>query len=471
MSRLSNIARTACVYNNGPRRVSKISVHKSRRADGSASVASAVTPLLACLFATVLAPVLYSFTRPARTLTAIMEGRIENRIVWPVLAAIAIVIAFQNRTLVRRVGWPIHVLLLFAYLSLAGASVLWAFAPQISLTRFFQQALIVISIIVPPLYAYRCPDLLRGVFICYAIGGILNLFFVVNNPPELISFYGGYSGYFEGKNYLGEFAVVMLLLALHEIRYGGARLVVAIGVAITAVTLLVFSGSKTALGLALLMPPLATVTLIAARKMRLSPATLLLAIPIGYIVLSTITGIGTNRISYMIYGDSSFTGRTVIWEFAKYEISQKPLLGWGYQSFWLSGPTAPSILEAPGWVKEMPNAHNGYYDVLLETGYVGLSILLCFMFAILRAIGRIANSDPIRAWSLLSLALYVIFYNFMESLWFRGFEFLWILFLLIGAEAVRFAQVMDRGQTSPWIEGGGHERRIGRGRLREAGTR
>lgn len=450
--------------------MTKTPVYKSRRADASASVASAVVPLLACLFATVLGPVLYFFTSPARTLSGIMESRIENRIVWPVLAAIAIVTAFQNRTLVRRIDWPVHILFLFAYLSLAGASVLWAFNPQISLIRFIQQALIVISVVVPSLYAYGRPDILRGAFICYAIGGVLNVFFVIRNPPELINFYGGYSGYFGGKNYLGEFAVVMFLLALHEIRYRGARLVVAIGFAITAVTLLVLSESKTSLGLALLMPPLAAVTLIAARKMRLSPATLLLAIPIGYIIFSTITGIGTNRISYMIYGDSSFTGRTVIWEFAKYEISQKPLLGWGYQSFWLSGPTAPSILEAPGWVKEMPNAHNGYYDTLLETGYVGLGILLCFIFATLRAIGRIAKSDPIRAWSLLSLALYVIFYNFMESLWFRGFEFLWILFLLIGAEAARFAQSWD-GVKHHLRSGGGHENRIGRDRPHEAGAR
>ena len=48
--------------------------------------------------------------------------------------------------------------------------------------------------------------------------------------------------------------------------------------------------------------------------------------------------------------------------------ARRPLLGWGYQSFWLVGPDAPSIVEAPGWVKMMPNAHNGYYDTMLEIG-------------------------------------------------------------------------------------------------------
>jgi hypothetical protein len=44
----------------------------------------------------------------------------------------------------------------------------------------------------------------------------------------------------------------------------------------------------------------------------------------------------------------------------------RPLLGWGHQSFWLVGPDAPSVVDAPGWVKTMPNAHNGYYDATLE---------------------------------------------------------------------------------------------------------
>src|SRR5262249_14473812 len=41
----------------------------------------------------------------------------------------------------------------------------------------------------------------------------------------------------------------------------------------------------------------------------------------------------------------TFTGRTLVWDFAVYEIRRSPLLGWGYQSFWLVGPDARSIVE------------------------------------------------------------------------------------------------------------------------------
>ena len=107
----------------------------------------------------------------------------------------------------------------------------------------------------------------------------------------------------------------------------------------------------------------------------------------------------------MLYGDSTFTGRTFIWDFAQSEIARRPLLGWGYQSFWLVGPDAPSVLDAPGWVKVMPNAHNGYYDTMLEMGYVGFALLVIFIIATLHAVGRVADRDPARAWLVLSLAL------------------------------------------------------------------
>ena len=86
----------------------------------------------------------------------------------------------------------------------------------------------------------------------------------------------------------------------------------------------------------------------------------------------------------------------------------------------------------------MPNAHNGYYDTKLEMGYVGLAFLVIFIIATLHAIGRVADRDPARAWLVLSLALFIIAYNFFESLWMRGYEFLWVLFVILAAEIARY---------------------------------
>ena len=211
-----------------------------------------------------------------------------------------------------------------------------------------------------------------------------------------------------GKNYLGEFSGIAFLLALHETYYSGLRR--ALGIVFVAIVglLLFLSNSKTAFGLALFCPLLAGLTLVVRKVTRISPAIILLSIPLCYALLSNVSSFSIERISYMLYGDSSLTGRTVIWDFANYEIARRPLLGWGYQSFWLAGPGAPSIVDAPGWVKTMPDGHNGYVDTKLELGYIGLALLISFIVTSLHALRRMAIRNPARAWLVLSLALFII---------------------------------------------------------------
>src|SRR5262249_50290989 len=91
-----------------------------------------------------------------------------------------------------------------------------------------------------------------------------------------------------------------------------------------------------------------------------------------------------------------------------------------------------------------PNAHNGFYDTTLELGYFGYYLLLVFILTTLHAIGRVAQRDWAKAWLMLSLALYIICWNYLESLWMRGFEFLWVVFLIIVAEAGRYWQAFPR---------------------------
>jgi O-antigen ligase len=353
------------------------------------------------------------------------------------MAGISIVLAVRNRF---RLAFPPHIICLLAYLAFAGASVLWAFRPEISFVRFIQQLMIITSIVLPAMVASRTADMMRGLFLVFALAAIVNVFFVLGGSQEVLDGTTaeiGYPGYFMGKNYLGECTTLAILLSLHEMVYPGFRRVLGTIVIVIATVLVFLSNSKTALGLALIAPLLGGLALITSKKMRISPAIILLSIPMGYAVLSQVYPDLMNRLSYMLYGDSTFTGRTIIWDFVQTEIARSPLLGWGYLSFWLV-PGSPSLFEAPGWVKVMPNAHNGYYDTTLELGYIGYYLLASFIIATLHAIGRVADRDPARAWLVLSLAIYVILWNYLESVWMRGFEFLWVVFLIIAAEAARY---------------------------------
>jgi exopolysaccharide production protein ExoQ len=394
----------------------------------------ALIPLLACAYATIVFPLIIASCAPTDT-ACLLEARPESKIFWPLLAAISLIWAARNYS---RLTFPPLIICLLAYLAFAGASTLWAFKPETSFIRFAQQAMIIVSIVVPAMLAARRVDLIRGLFLCFALAAILNLVAVFTRPPIDIKFATwGYPGYFSGKNYLGQFATLALLLSLHEALHPGRRRAFGIIIGIVSVALLILSNSKTSMALAVLAPALAGVTLFLRKKTRLSPAILLATLPIGYLILSSVSGFSVYRLSNILYGDPTFTGRSIIWDFVSSEIAQRPLLGWGYQSFWLVGPDAPSIVNAPGWVKDMPNAHNGYFDTMVEMGYVGYVLLVTFVVTTLHAIGRVADRAPMRAWIILSLALHVIITNGLESVWMRGFEMLWIAFLIVAVEVAR----------------------------------
>jgi exopolysaccharide production protein ExoQ len=414
----------------------------------------AMVPVLACVYTEIVSPLLMFLSSPptnaslslAERLQLLMSPRLENKIFWPALAVIAVVLLLRNRS---RPALPPHIKCLLAYLGFAGASVLWAFNPGISLSRFVLQIMIVTSIVTTGLLA-KTAGAMRGLFLCFSFACILNIPFVLNQDPIIYHDFVmgqptdtivGYPGYFSFKGILGECAAVAFLLSLHELLHSGWRRALSIIVIFVAIWLVFVSKSKGSFGLAVLAPILAWLTLLIGKKMRISPALVILPIAIFYQLLTVIPGLDLlNRLSYAIYGNYTLSGRTIIWDFVHLEIGRSPLIGWGYQSFWLAGPGAPSVVDAPGWVKGMPSAHNGYLDTMVDTGYVGFALFIIFIFATLHAIGRVAQRDPTRAWLLLTLALFVMLTNMLESAWMRGMEPLWLLFLIVAADAGRYWQ-------------------------------
>jgi O-antigen ligase len=214
-----------------------------------------------------------------------------------------------------------------------------------------------------------------------------------------------------------------------------------------AIYLIEMSDARGPMTLVLLAPLLARLTLFVGRKIRVSPAITLLSVVVLYVVLSVLVGNLTSRISWHLYGNYTLTGRTLIWDFVNYEIARKPLLGWGYQSFWNVGPDGPSIVEAPGWLKHMPSGHNGYLDTIVDLGYVGLVLLVIFILATVHAIGRVADHDPKWGRFLLSIVLYVILTNFIESKWMQGPNRFWLLFLFTALETARYCRYLPPRAT------------------------
>ena len=100
----------------------------------------AMIPTFACAFSLIVAPLLLFLVPPGKNM---FEARLENRIFWPIMAAISIVLFVTNRYRPDKLNIPPHITWLVLYLAFAGTSSLWALEPESSFIRFIQQVMIV----------------------------------------------------------------------------------------------------------------------------------------------------------------------------------------------------------------------------------------------------------------------------------------------------------------------------------------
>ena len=79
--------------------------------------------------------------------------------------------------------------------------------------------------------------------------------------------------------------------------------------------------------------------------------------------------------------DLTFSGRTTLWK-AAIQVSlmhHSSFLGVGYRNFWLGDSVNQILPYIAGWAKTPGHGHNGYLDMWLELGWVGLGLLLVFI--------------------------------------------------------------------------------------------
>jgi O-antigen ligase len=70
--------------------------------------------------------------------------------------------------------------------------------------------------------------------------------------------------------------------------------------------------------------------------------------------------------------DTTFTGRFPLWSMLLQKAGEKPWLGYGYHGFW-STNIGDDVRRIFGWAGD---AHNGFIEVFLNLGFIGLSLLL-----------------------------------------------------------------------------------------------
>jgi exopolysaccharide production protein ExoQ len=171
------------------------------------------------------------------------------------------------------------------------------------------------------------------------------------------------------------------------------------------------SGSLVATVAALCLWP--ALQIVRLRRRERLPVTMVAIL--AFAALATLIFENAERLPALLSKDVTLTGRTELWSILLVSIQQRFWLGYGFDSFWqgLQGDSL-NVIRAVGWL--VPTAHNGYLDLLLSVGIIGLILFIPLLLQGIRRALHYAGQaqDSTRFFPALLLVFWLI-YNLNES--------------------------------------------------------
>jgi len=333
---------------------------------------------------------------------------------------------------------------LIAFLLYALASVLWSDFPFVAFKRWFRDlgnyfVILVVLSDPRPLEAVR--TLLRRLgYLLIPLCILLDKYF-----PGLSKQYDNwsgaamYAGATTGKNLLGLVALLSGLFFFWDTitRWSGrkerrTKRIIQVNIAFLVMSLsLLFTANSATCRVCMVLGCL--IIAAAHSKFFLRHPTFLKVLVPGTFCLYLILSLGfgmSGDLAAAVGKDPTLTDRTKIWAFVL-SMHTNPVLGTGYESFWL-GHRLEWIWQQAG-LGGLTEAHNGYLEVFLNLGVVGLLLLTGFLLASYRNICRYLATSANIASLYLALWAIMLFYSVTEV----GFRsgLIWLVFLLGGVAA------------------------------------
>jgi exopolysaccharide production protein ExoQ len=192
--------------------------------------------------------------------------------------------------------------------------------------------------------------------------------------PSIGATEAGWRGLFGHKQTCAAVSTFWLITALHWKCFGVYQKMFRAMYVVLCALLIIMSKSRTGWALAL-VALLLTGVIWLLQSMPAKQALALLLLVLAAIAASLYEiHLYAPRILASVGKDSTLSERTLIWSAAWAAISQHPILGYGFASFWkgLYGSSQSVVLMA-GWGLEQ--AQDGFLDVLLGMGAVGLALI------------------------------------------------------------------------------------------------
>lgn len=248
-----------------------------------------------------------------------------------------------------------------------------------------------------------------------AVVASLTLGLLSSRYGRSVEFGGALTGIYAHRNFMAAVAVLCLALCLAHVSTATrvthrVATIALLGLTAAAIAM-TFSSSAIAIAVVLLLA-FVVVWLVRSlgplARLGIIPITLVLVLGVGVPALVR----AVPDLTASVGRDTTFTGRTEIWNIVEYLVAQRPLIGYGWGGVW-DGDVGRLVRQDFGY-ETARSAHNGALDVLLQVGWVGLILLGIAIVAALVRSARLAAASPASTWMLLAL-IAVLVNSFSES--------------------------------------------------------
>jgi len=313
-------------------------------------------------------------------------------------------------------------------------SIFWSDHSLVSFKRLFQiytGVLVCLSFLLHSDSVDEVLSTLKILFSIYMIVSLVSIFTI----PGATSSYGAWKGLATGKNHMGQASLISLLIWVYSFKDKRIKSQL-FYLFMLIVSLILLFGSQSATAITTLLLLILVGFLFSVDKLFESIGirrtfSIITMIFLGSIIVS-IYLLYPDLISSLFLQagrDLTFTGRTELWADILEEAKKHLLLGCGYQAYWvLDSDTILALYQTYLW---LPNqAHNGYVDILNETGLVGLFLVMAI---IINYFFHLVKFKEVTYWKWFIIVALII--NLQESTLFRpkillGFIFVFFYFAL-----------------------------------------
>jgi exopolysaccharide production protein ExoQ len=316
--------------------------------------------------------------------------------------------------------------------ALALVSWVWSEAPMLTLKR----GAMLIGSTLFGLYLvtrFHQRELLRLLGWALGIIAVLSVAFVLLFPDRGIAaglHQGAWTGIYGEKNGFGRYMALGTLVFIALAMQGKRSWPAWLGAGLCAL-LVVLSRSTTALvALVCALGMVAVVPILRQRGLLLVSLGILALV---FIVNSAVLTIWNLDAATAALGkNATLSGRVPLWSALIENIREKPVLGSGYNAFWIGESGAPSALQfevTGGW--DVWHAHNGFLDLALELGLLGVLVFLIgYLVAFGRAVRTLRSSTFGAGFWSVAFLVFLLATSVSESTLLRYNSLWWVVYLV-----------------------------------------